>query len=92
MRLSPVNSSAPPITTRISPSANTVPPSKRVTPKGRASPLPVVIVTVIKIAPKAMKAPARTASAKSVMVSRPAFCTPTLSANTAMSCGIKGSI
>ena len=53
---SPVNSSAPPTITRISPSEKTMPARRRATPQG-SSPAPVN-TTVMKIAPNAMKAPA----------------------------------
>ena len=90
IRLSPVNSSAPPITTRIRPSEKTTPPATRIRPKG-ADP-PPVIVTVMKIAPKAMKAPARTARVFRDSASFAALAAPIASHRSAISGGISASM
>jgi hypothetical protein len=62
IKLLPVNSSAPPSTTRIKPSPNTMPAKSRLTPNGMTPSAPAMTV-VANIAPSAMKAPASTASA-----------------------------
>ena len=83
-RLLPVKSSAPATTTRTSPRLKLKPPNKRVTPKPK---LALVITTVKKRAPSEMKAPARTARARSVTASVRAFATPSCSARRAISRG-----
>ena len=83
IRVLPVNNSAPPTMTRISPSENTSPANKRPTPYGRPSPASTVVANR---APKPMNAPASAASTKVASVSALAFRTPTCSARAAI-CG-----
>src|SRR5688572_8445919 len=85
MRLLPVKSSAPATTTRIRPSENATPPSRRSTPNGTSDPPAVTVVA--KMAPRAMKAPARTESASVSAVDISALPTPTCSAFRAISRG-----
>ena len=80
-----MKSSAPATTTRIRPSENATPPRRRTTPNGTSA-LPAVTV-VAKIAPSAMKAPARTDRANVLAVDMPHLTTPTCSAFRAISTG-----
>jgi hypothetical protein len=90
IRALPVNSSAPPTTTRMRPSENTIPASSRTIPQGRMPTAPAVTV-VAKTAPRAMKAPASTASTNVLTGSMAALRTPICSALAAISAGIRAS-
>ena len=101
IRLLPVNSSAPPTTTRIRPKLKTSPIRIRTKPVGQVvltvASAPVVInepapTVVAKIAPSAMKAPASTASANIVTFAMCALRTPISSALTAIAGGSRASI
>lgn len=90
MSESPVKSSAPPMMTRISPSEKASPANIRMTPHGR-SPDPVS-TTVMKLAPRAMNAPARMPRTTSVTASREALEAPAASQASAISEGMRVSI
>ena len=84
IRLLPVNSSAPAMTTRTRPSEKATPPSTRVRPKPSAAP---VTVSVKYMPPKAMNTPA---NRPRMTVSRAGSCalrTPTFSTSWAISAG-----
>jgi hypothetical protein len=84
IRLLPVKSSAPATMTRMRPSENTNPPSRR----DAAKPSAVSLATSVNInAPRPMKAPANTPSSACVSHGRRALTTPTLLMRAAMSCG-----
>src|SRR6516164_664779 len=91
IKLFPVNSSAPPTTTRIRPSENTKPARSRTTPKGTDPAVPATTV-LENTAPSAMNAPASTASTNTLAASMPAFLTPIASAFAAISAGSSESI
>ena len=82
--VSPVNSSAPPIITRIRPSENTSPANSRATPHGNAS--APLRTTVENNPPKAINAPASTPRTSKANASRLALATPTFS----QACAISG--
>ncbi len=90
IRLLPVKSSAPATTTRIRPRQNTSPPNNFVIPKGSTPAVPAVTV-VAKTAPRAINAPARTASKNVLMASMFALFNPTCSALTAIAGGSRAS-
>ena len=81
IRLLPVKSSAPAITTRISPSENPIPASHLVGPYPRVEPVEIVVAST---APRPMKAPANTPRTKSVTPGAFAFVTPFVSTNPAI--------
>ncbi len=80
----PVKSSAPPTTTRISPSAKATPPSTRCGPKPGSAP---AIAMHQKAAPKPMKAPASRASVAIRCRGSAALTTPAVSISAAISAG-----
>jgi hypothetical protein len=90
MRLFPVNSSAPPTTTRIRPSENARPPRMRAGPNGSGSPVDVVAM-VERTAPNAMNAPASTPRTNVRTKGIAAFAAPTSSAFASMAGGSRAS-
>ena len=88
---SPVKICAPPISTRLRPSAKTSPATTRAIPNGRTPSAPVS-ATVAKIAPNAMNPPPRTPRDSRVIASCPALATPSPSAFSAISGGSRPSM
>jgi hypothetical protein len=89
MRLFPVNSSAPAITTKIRPSENATPASHLVTPKPRELSVPT---KVARTAPRPMNTPARTPSTNAGIMRAFALATPRVRTRFAISTGEKASM
>ncbi len=92
IKLLPVNNSAPATTTAMSPRQKVMPPKSLMKPKPIPAPVKPVVVTVKKIAPLAIKAPANIARTNMVHPSRFALSTPTFSIRRAISGGGKASM
>src|SRR6185369_16407968 len=91
IRALPVNNSAPPTMTSTKPKQNTTPLTKREMPNGSAPAVPALTV-VEKTAPRAIKAPAKTAKVKSGQNGKRHLLAPTSAARLAISCGSRASM